>query len=372
MRPICLFLLVILSSSPSRADWLRANFHGHTRDTLLHDDGSETPLELHRALKRAGFDVSVHSVHSTHNLSADAGELWRSEKQLEDGLDVGGLVTSFGEELTVAPGAKFQSQTEILGQSGPSNLDHLTLFGIRSFVPSKTPLAEACDRAHGDGGLCIVNHPGPGPLMWEEGLWEAPPNRGKIDALEVYNGEAMALLVWDFERRYLEATSFTGLGLQIAAVTGSDTHGPESFEQSRARLASLSTASKLLSLVLPDPTSARPELDAATLVSARGRSEREVIEAVKARRTIATWALPNLRVECDKLGEVRTEKSVDLKLKLSRPVEEITLYKEGVAVKSWTGTSEASFQEKMNQPAAYVFGVRDGAGRLLTSAIWYK
>src|SRR4051794_23810713 len=170
MRSIYLFLLVILSATPARAEWLRANFHGHTKDTLLHDDGSESPLELHQALKRAGFDVSVHSVHSTHNLSADVAELWRLEKQHEDALDLGNLVLSLGEELTVAPGPKYQNHTEILGQRGPSNLDHLTLFGIKNFVATNTPLAEACDRVHADGGLCIVNHPGPGPLMWEEGL----------------------------------------------------------------------------------------------------------------------------------------------------------------------------------------------------------
>jgi hypothetical protein len=372
MKSIHLFLLAILSPSPARAEWLRANFHGHTRDTLLRDDGSETPLELHSALKHAGFDFSVHSVHSTHNTSEASPELWRMEKQHEDALDLGSLSTTLGEELTVAPGPKYQNQTRILGQKGPSNLDHMTLFGIKSFVPSKTPLAEACDHAHADGGVCLVNHPGPGPLMWEEGLWESPANRGKIDGIEVYNGEAMALLGWDFERRYLQATSFTGLGLRIAAVTGTDTHGPESFSRSRKQLANSGAASKLLSLVLPDPRSARPELDAATLVSAKGHGEKEVIDAVKSRRTIATWALPHLRVECDHLGEVQTDRNVDLQFTLSRPVAEITLYKEGVAVKTWTHASEASWKEKLDRPAAYVFGVRDGSGRLLTSAIWYK
>jgi hypothetical protein len=209
-------------------------------------------------------------------------------------------------------------------------------------------------------------------MMWEQGLWEAPQNRGHIDGLEVYNGEAMAVLGVDFEARYLEATAYSRLGLKIAAVSGADTHGPESFKRSRAQLRGISPATRLLALVLPSPRSPRPELQAATLVGAHGRSVPEVAEAVRARRTIAVWSLPLLGVDCPGLGEVRTSSEAQLTLNLSRPVQEVTLYKEGVAVQTWKNVSQASFHEHLAQPAAYVFAVRDGSGRLLTSAIWYE
>src|SRR5689334_19699920 len=172
-------------------------------------------------------------------------------------------------------------------------------------------------------------------MMWEEGLWEAPQNRAFLDGLEVYNGEAMAVLGFDFEKRYLEATAYGKLGLKIAAVSGADTHGPESFQRSRAQLKRINTATKLLSLVLPAPAHARPELDAATLVRARGRAVADVVEALRARRTVAVWALPRLGVECEGLGEVHHSADARLRLALTRPVQEVTLYREGVRVQTW-------------------------------------
>jgi hypothetical protein len=157
--------------------------------------------------------------------------------------------------------------------------------------------------------------------------------------------------------------------MKIAAVSGADTHGPRSVARARAKLG---VASKLLSLVMPRPPSARPELDATTLVRADGRSPEAVIAAVKARRTVAVYALPDLDVDCPGLGEVQASGHVELRLTLSRPVGEVTLYREGAAVQTWKSVREAKWQETIGRPAAYVFSVRDGAGRLTTSAIWYE
>jgi hypothetical protein len=33
---------------------------------VVDDDGSETPEELHRAVRAAGFDFSLHTPHSVH------------------------------------------------------------------------------------------------------------------------------------------------------------------------------------------------------------------------------------------------------------------------------------------------------------------
>jgi hypothetical protein len=368
-----ILVALLLAAAPAFAEeWLRANFHAHTRDTLLRDDGAETAEALHQAVKGAGFDVSVHSAHSSNNTGADAQERFRQQAAAEAAIDVGKLIATLGEELTVAPGKNHRDSTKILGSRGPGNIDHLSLIGIRELVPDRTPLGEACERAHRDGGVCLVNHPGPGPMMWEEGLWEAPQNRGYIDGLEVYNGEAMAVLGFNFEARYLEATAYSRLGLKIAAVSGADTHGPDSFKRSRAQLGGISPATRLLALVLPKAVTARPELSAATLVRAQGRTLAEVLEAVRARRTVALWRLPLLGVEVPGLGEVHHRADAELRITLSRPVEELTLYKEGNPVRTWKNVAEASFREHLEQPAAYVFGARDGGGRLLTSAQWYE
>jgi hypothetical protein len=353
--------------------WITANFHAHAANDLLRDDGSETPAQLHRALKARGFDFSVHSAHSVFNEKAE--EEFREQRAAE-ARAVPGMTCVLGEELTVAGGPNFQESTKVLGKNAPGNLNHLTVFGMKELIPTGTPVAEACERAHAGGGVCLVNHPGPGPMMWEEGLWESEARRakprGKIDGLEVYNGQALSAIAIDFESRYLEATAYSGLGLKIAAVTGADTHGPKSVERARAKVAGLGMAGKLLKLVAPGSSEPRAELEAATRVLAESSSETAVIEALKARRTIATYAMRGVRAELPGLGEVKRTGDVELHLTLSRAVGEIVLYKDGKEAQRWSRVSEARFTEKIAQPAAYVFAARDGAGRLLTSAIWYE
>jgi len=349
--------------------WITANFHAHAANDKLRDDGAETPQQLHRALKARGFDFSVHSAHSVFNEKAQ--EEFREQRAAE-ARAVPGMTCVLGEELTVAGGPNFQESTKVLGKNAPGNLNHLTVFGMKELIPTGTPVAEACERAHAGGGVCMVNHPGPGPMMWEEGLWEAPANRGKIDGLEAYNGQALSAIAIDFEGRYLEATAYSGLGLKIAAVTGADTHGPKSVERARAKVAGLGMAGKLLKLVAPGSSEPRAELDAATRVLAESASETAVIDAIKARRTIATYAMRGLRADLDGLGEVKRTGDVELHLKLSRAVGEIVLYKDGKEAQRWSRAAEARFAEKITTPVAYVFAARDGAGRLLTSAIWYE
>jgi len=353
--------------------WLRVNFHAHAATPLVEDDGTETQAELHRAVRAAGFDVSVYSPHGNPNGSDQAAgfEELRAEAAR---LAVPGLTIAVGQELTVANGPSFARQTTVLGRHAPGNLNHLTLVGNRTLQPfRRLAPAEACDRVHADGGICIVNHPGPGPMMWEEGWWEAPQNRGHVDALEVYNGQALAAVGVDFESRYREATAYRGLGVKIAATTGADTHGPKSVARAQSKLASIAgPASKLVRLLLPSTESARPELDAATLVQADGHAIEDVVAAVKARRTIATYAMPGLRVQLDGLGEVRRTRDVALAMKLSRKVAEVTLYREGVAVQTWHDVDCVEWAETIRAPAAYVFAARDGAGRMMTSAIWYE
>lgn len=356
--------------------WLRANFHAHAAADHVEDDGTETPEALHRAVRAAGFDFSVHSPHCSGD--ADRGPAaaarYAALRADEAKLDVPGLTIAVGEELTVADGPHFANRTTVLGRPAPGNLDHLTIIGNKDLYVFRalTP-AEACERVHRDGGICIVNHPGPGPMMWEEGYWESPKSRGRIDGLEVYNGQAVSAIGIDFEARYREATAYRGLGMKVAATTGADTHGPRSVARTQARLMSVAgPLSKVVHAVMPTPASKRPELDAATLVLADSDTTGDVIAAVKARRTVATYALPGLHVSVDGLGEVRHTRAVHLTMKLSRKLAEVTLYREGTPVQTWRDVDHVDFAETVDAPTAYVFGARDGDGRLMTSAIWYE
>lgn len=373
--PLALACVATLAA-PARAErrWLRANFHAHARAADgVEDDGSESPAELHRALRAAGFDVSVHSPHCNGDGSSDVG--YQALRAAEGKLAVPGLTVLVGQELTVADGPSYASRTMVLGRAAPGNLNHLTLVGNAAMAPFRalTPAA-ACERVHADGGICIVNHPGPGPMMWEEGWWESPSNRAPLDAVEVYNGQALAAVGIDFEARYREATAYRGLGIKVAATTGADSHGPKSVARTQARLAGLAggAVGKLARLMMPSSPSARPELDVATLVDADSASAADVIAAVRARRTIATSALPGVRVTVDGLGQVRRTRDVKLTIKLSRRMAEVTLYREGVAVQTWHDVDAVEWAETIGAPAAYLFGARDGAARLLTSAIWYE
>lgn len=382
MRRHLFALAVALAATAgtARADggrrWLRANFHAHAAADHVEDDGTESPAALHQAMRAAGFDFSVHSPHCNGDADRvpEAQGRYAALRADEARLDVPGLTIAVGEELTVANGPRYAQQTTVLGRPAPGNLNHLTIIGNKELYTFRalTP-AEACERAHREGGICIVNHPGPGPMMWEEGYWEAPGQRGKIDALEVYNGQALSAIGLDFEARYREATAYRGLGMKVAATTGADTHGPRSVARTRAKLMSVAgPASKLVRALMPTSASKRPELDAATLVLADGARTDEVIAAVKARRTVATYGLPGLRIIVDGLGEVRKARDVHLGMKLSRKLDEVTLYREGVPVQTWHDVDHVEWSQALDAPAAFVFGARDGAARLLTSAIWYE
>jgi hypothetical protein len=376
MRTLLVLLLAVLTAAPAAAGkrrWLRANFHAHALPSHVDDDGTEKLIELHRAVRAAGFDFSLHSPHCRVDAGPKGQATYDALRAAEAQLDVPGLTIAVGEELTVADGPNYAQNTTVLGRAAPGNLNHITTLGNRSLLPIRTPLAEACDRVHKEGGICIVNHPGPGPMMWEEGLWEAPKNRTRVDAIEVYNGQALSAVGIEFESRYREATAYRGLGLKIAATTGADTHGPKSVARVKARLAGFAgPASKLLSLMMPSSESPRPELDAATLVDAEGGSVADVVAAIKARRTVAVYALPDLTLKLDGLGEVRKSGEVHLVLELSRKLSEVTLYREGAPVETWHDVDRVEWSEKLSAPAAYIFGARDGGGRLLTSAIWYQ
>ena len=188
-------------------------------------------------------------------------------------------------------------------------------------------------------------------MMWEEGYWEAPANRAQVDALEVYNGQALAAVGIDFEERYREATAYRRARHQDR---GDDGRRHARAELGGARAGEAGGVRRRVGQAARAcwcrrRASTRPELDAATLVYADGNTTADVIAAVKARRTIATYALPKLTVTLDGLGEVRRTRDVKLAMKLSRKLAEVTLYREGVAVKTWQDVDAAEWQETLRR-----------------------
>ena len=352
-----------------------ANLHAHTAETNLKDDGVETPLQLHRALRSNGFDFSLHSIHSVFNprmTSSALQEGFEAQRAAESQLHIPGLTVAVGEELTVAGGPNFSAHDTLLGYSVPGNLNHVTILGTSDFIPNGTALKTACDRAHKKGGVCLVNHPGPGPSRWEPGLWETVENRAVIDGLEIYNGVGVTTVGFISEDRYLEATSYTGLGCKIAAIASPDTHGPHQVEQIRKRVAG-TIPGRLMGLFKTPIDLPRPELAAMTWLQTTPSSETAVIAAIKARRTVAVFGMPNLHLAMPGIGEIRHEKSVHVSLRLSRPVARVELYKNGRSIQTWKDADAAEWSEETSERAAYVFGAQDGAyGHLMTSALWYE
>lgn len=372
------FVLFLYSFSAfsEQPTWIKANFHAHTRSDFIHDDGKDSPLALHQELAKRGVQFSVHSVHSVFNPKKEAGSFFQKQQQREQN-SVPAITVSVGEELTVQKGPHFQGTSTFLHYTLPGNLNHLTLLGIHKWVPNETTVATACKEAHKQGGVCLVNHPGlgvnPGPMMWEPGLWEAPENRSLLDGLEVYNGVGYASSGIHFEKRYLEATAYSKLGIKLAATGSSDTHGTQHLEMVKRRFTKAGALATLLGLHPPPQRLKGPELDALTLVKTTIPSEKKVIEAIQNRKTIAAYNPGEIQINFPEIGEIKKTNQVELHLTISEKPKQILLYKEGVLLKTWSHQAQIFFQEKILQKAAYVFSIElQSGGRLMTSAVWYE
>jgi hypothetical protein len=368
---------------PPAPVWVKACFHAHTLKgaTGLFDDGNDSPAALAQRLADAGFDVAVHTPHSIFNRqNAGAAADWRAEGAEEAKLSTPSMLVAVGEELTVAHGPAYKSSYNLFGHSVGGNLDHLSLINADRYVDDGATIQEGCAAAHEAGGFCVVNHPGPGPMEWEPGYWEDAANRPFVDALEVYNGQAYATLGIQYEDRYLDATAYSGTlgGLHIAAEAAPDTHGAQRVAALRAKVAGFSpvlgAAATGATVGIPGGDPSGLELGAATMVLVDGdpRSLTDLSTAVLARKTVAMFGFGRLELDCPGLGEVEKTGAVSLHLGVGRTVGTITLYKEGVAVKTWSDADSADYSETVTKPTAYVWGLVDGTSRAMTSAIWYE
>ncbi len=309
------------------------DMHSHTEPgPHAGDNGKESLASQAERGRAAGYHAVFHTPHS--DLITDA-QSWADQQAYERDGDWA-LTRYLGEEVTVEKGPQWGKAT------GRANNDHLGVVGQDAYIDHALPMKASCERAHAAGAVVTLNHPGPGPSMWEAGYWDRPGLRDKIDAIEVCNGQIMHVLPLDSFALYLRATKYSGWGVKLAAVGGTDSHSP----------------------------TAVPEI--ATLIVAASDAETDLVEAVRLRKTYVAYRLLDLRLRCDQLGETLLTGDVDLALDLSRKVKRITLYREGRSIQNWTDTDHAEFKETITENAAYAWRVMDGKARAYSSAIWYE
>src|SRR5690349_7391730 len=117
MRFACAAALLLCASAGGAAPlpWWRANFHAHTADAQVQDDGSEAPADLHRVLRERGFHFSAHTPHSTLARGGGAADAWRRQRAAEAAQSGGRFTAAVGQELTVAAGPAYQARIFMFG-----------------------------------------------------------------------------------------------------------------------------------------------------------------------------------------------------------------------------------------------------------------
>ena len=170
--------------------WYRGDLHLHT----VHSDGTYHPEELAAVARTAGLDFIVSTEHNTNS----ANEIWSAVR-------TEGLLVVAGEEVTTRHGHWLA-----VGLSPHGWVDW-------RYAPRDDAFAAHAAGVRDRGGMVIAAHPA-APLpgsAWEFGY-------ESVDALEVWNGlwtpdDEVALRIWHH---------LLIQGRRVAAVGGSDSHGP--------------------------------------------------------------------------------------------------------------------------------------------------
>jgi hypothetical protein len=174
----------------SGAGWYRGDLHLHT----VHSDGRYQPADLLAAARAVGLDFIVSTDHNT----SAANRAWSALRH------AGPLVIA-GEEVTTRHGHWLA-----VGLPGTGWVDW-------RYAPRDAVFADYAAQVRHGGGIVVAAHPAvplPGS-RWEFGYHA-------VDAVEVWNGawnldDEVSLRIW---QRLLRR------GRRIAAVGGSDSHGP--------------------------------------------------------------------------------------------------------------------------------------------------
>lgn len=198
-----------LEPTPVRGPgWYRADLHLHT----VHSDGRHETADLVDAAHAAGLDFIVSTDHNTNSANRE----WIAGR-------AGRLAVIAGEEVTTRHGHWLA-----VGLPPAGWIDW-------RYAPRDDVFPRYAAQVRADGGMVVAAHPAvpmPGSA-WEFGFRD-------VDAVEVWNGrwnvdDEVSLRIWN---RLLKQ------GRRVAAVGGSDSHGPNQvvgLPQTVVRAAELST-----------------------------------------------------------------------------------------------------------------------------------
>ncbi|MDZ7814526.1 MAG: hypothetical protein U5N86_00570 [Planctomycetota bacterium] len=312
-----------------------ANFHCHSSSQgEVADSGHVAITQLKTDYEAAGYDLFVWTPHSD---TATENETSLSEfAQLAGTMPIAGYgaVAHLGVELTVKDGPNYSTLF------GYSNNNHMSIFGFSKPVPHKLTYRAGVELAHANGGVCIINHPGPGPAEWELDYWTRPDLLMLADGIEVFNGQLAELNIFESnDYRWAVAQ-----GAMLASTANTDAHESDS------------------------------PLDCATLVFAESAAMPDVLEAVRQRRTVALYKFfDNSPTEVAYLGEqVVGEETVTLTISFDQPVQTIRLYRDSTLHKEFSNVSQVGEEVYGDEQAAWSWYFSDGSSRGQTSAIWTR
>ncbi len=328
-------LAVLLACGRASSDVLQpvlVNLHGHGADREGVSDNGELSIEAQiRTYTQCGYDIVVWSPHSSL-CAKDKPSLALFDSLLARfPITIGECSAWLGLEAHVEPGPNFQ---RVMGHV---NNNHIGMVGITKPIPHGMPYRAAIELAHATGGLCVINHPGPGPSEWEEGYWSDPNRLLLTDGIEVFNGQLA------------EIGRFEDEAYRVAA-------------QNAFLFASGST----------DAHKANSPLKCATLVFSATKSREDILDALSKRRTVALFGLfDNLPVRISHLGELQScQKAVTLSIEFKKPVASVSLFRGTKQVQRWNNVSTAEFVTTEGEEGVWSWFFRDGASRGQTSAIW--
>ena len=198
----------------------------------------------------AGYDVLAADFH-VHMLPHGWAGLspWDTVTEASRrGLDVVAMTPH--EQVWQAKVGKWWSQRTggplvIVGEEITARGYHMIAVGLHEAVSSRQPAADAIDAIHRQGGVAIAAHPYAD--SWH--AWDAAA-RARLDGTEIVRPESVV------PQRAAELRAFAETMPHAAAIASSDYHGLNPMGSPR------------------------------TFVFARGRTESDVLDALRARRTV--------------------------------------------------------------------------------------
>lgn len=203
---------VMLREGPG---WWRGDLHvhsGHSDGTCRSQKGATVPCPLFRVVQTAA-DRGLDFVAVTeHNTASQAQGLLELQPYFDD------LLLIPGRELTT-----FNGHANLLGLTAPLE--------FRVGSPGAESLDAILARAASLGAVVSINHPRmPSGEVCMGCGWRGAADVSQVDAVEVFNGGAMAVFAGRAESPLSGVAFWESLlnaGHRLTAIAGSDSHDPD-------------------------------------------------------------------------------------------------------------------------------------------------